>query len=107
MESVLLVIHLIIALSIIALVLLQPSESGGFLGSGSMSNIATPRRSADTLTRLTSILVGCFFLTSILLAIAAGNRPQAAGILDIPTEIPAATVPAVDADATPKAPLAR
>lgn len=75
MEAVILVIHLIVALAIIAVVLIQPAEAGGFLGSGSgsMSNMMAPRRSADVLTRLTTILAGVFFLTSLVLAIMAEN----------------------------------
>ena len=124
--QIVLVLHLIIALAIIAIVLLQPAEAGGLTGNaGSMSNMMTPRRSADTMTRLTTILAGCFFLTSLLLAILAGHRPKADSILDIagsstPIEI---QTPAADGAAdttateatevappavpeTPKAPLA-
>ena len=75
MESVVLVIHLMVALAIIGLVLIQRSEGGGLgMGSsGGMGNIMTPRRTADLLTRTTSILAAVFFCTSILLAILANN----------------------------------
>ncbi len=87
MESVILVVHLIMALSIIAVVLVQPSESGGFLGSsGSMSNMMAPRRKGDALTRVTGILAGIFFMTSLSLAIMAEHRAPAKSILDIPTD---------------------
>ncbi len=93
MEEVVLVIHLIVALGIIGVVLMQPSEAGGFLGnSGSMSNMMGPRRSGDFLTRLTSILAGCFFLTSLFLAIMAGQRPAEKSILDVVTDQPPAAV---------------
>lgn len=76
MEAVLLVIHLIIALGIIVLVLVQPAESGGFLGSGgSMSNMMAPRRKGDVMTRMTGIFATCFFITSLLLAIIASHKP--------------------------------
>lgn len=103
MEAVVLVIHLIVALAIIAVVLIQPSETGGFLGnSGSMSNMLAPRRSGDTLTRLTTILAGVFFLTSLSLALFAEHRGKAqSSILDVPAaEAPAAT----DKKAEPKKP---
>ena len=90
MEAVLLVIHLLIALAIIIVVLIQPSEAGGFLGnSGSMSNIGMPRRGGDVLTRLTTILAACFFSTSLLLAIFAGQRGEAKGVLDLANEVAA------------------
>ena len=101
MESVILVIHLIVALGIIAVVLVQPSEAGGFLGSGgSMSNMMAPRRKGDVLTRLTWILSGIFLVTSLSLAIIAEHRGPAKSILDIPTDTSSAaqkTAPAVDA----------
>ena len=104
MESVILVIHLIVALGIIAVVLVQPSEAGGFLGSGgSMSNMMAPRRKGDVLTRLTTILAGIFFLTSLSLAIIAEHRGPAKSILDIPTDSVTPAVqkaaPAADAKA--------
>lgn len=107
MESVLLVIHLIVAMGIIVLVLIQPSEAGGFLGSsGSMSNLMMPRRSADVLSRTTTILAICFFATSLGLAIMAQNRPEQKSILDVAAESQAtATAPAdagKDADALKK-----
>jgi preprotein translocase subunit SecG len=90
MEAVILVIHLIVALSIIAIVLIQPSEVGGFLGSsGSMSNLMAPRRSGDMLTRLTTILAGIFFLTSLSLALFAEHRGKTESILDVAADQPA------------------
>ena len=105
MMSVILVIHLIVAVAIIAIVLVQPAEAGGFLGSsGSMSNMLAPRRKGDTLTRLTTILAGIFFLTSLSLAIMAGHRGPAKSILDVPTEEPAKTAPAAPAATDKTAP---
>lgn len=104
MMSVILVIHLIVAIGIIAVVLVQPAEAGGFLGSsGSMSNMLAPRRKGDALTRLTTVLAGIFFLTSLSLAILAGHHGPAKSILDVPTEEPMATAPGTPAP-TPAAP---
>jgi preprotein translocase subunit SecG len=90
MEAVVLVIHLIVALAIIAVVLIQPSEVGGFLGSsGSMTNMMAPRRTGNILTRLTTILAGIFFLTSLSLALFAEHHAKPASILDIATDQPA------------------
>lgn len=105
MQEILLVTHLIVAVAIIALVLLQPSETGGFMGSsGSMSNMMAPRRTADVLTRATTILAGCFFTTSLLLAVMAGSRPQEASILDMAADQPVVGIEkniAADAPGTP------
>jgi preprotein translocase subunit SecG len=106
MEAVLLVIHLIVALGIIVMVLIQPSEAGGFLGSGgSMSNMMMKRRSGDVLTRATTILAGVFFLTSLLLAVMAGSRPVQKSILDVDTGAPpaaTATAPAKEEQKKPE-----
>ena len=96
MEAVILVIHLIVAVSLIIIILVQPSEAGGFMGSGSMSNLMAPRRGADVMTRTTTILAGCFFATSLFLAIAANHHPAAKSILDVDAgnKKPAPTAPA-------------
>jgi preprotein translocase subunit SecG len=106
MEAVLLVIHLIIALGIIILVLIQPAESGGFLGQGgSMSNMMAPRRSGDVLTRTTGIFAALFFITSLSLALVASHSsPKRESILDA-AEAPAAEA-VVDTDEEAAAPEA-
>lgn len=104
MEAIILVIHLIVAISIICIIMIQPAESGGFLGSGgSMSNAMAPRRSADVLTRATTILAGIFFATSLILAVMAGNRPVQNSILDA---VSSDATPAVEAPADASAPAA-
>ena len=110
MESVILVIHLIVALSIIVVVLIQPSDAGGFLGSGgNMSNMMAPRRKSDGLTRMTTVLAGIFFLTSLSLAIIAEHSGrEAESILDVPTDTaPTATQTKTPAAATQTAACCR
>ena len=71
MENVLLTIHLLIAIALVGVILLQKSE-GGALGIGGSSNqfgIFTAKGSANFLTRLTAILATCFIATSLLLTI--------------------------------------
>lgn len=106
MEAVVLVIHLIVAVAIIAIILIQPAESGGFLGSsGSMSNMMAPRRGGDVLSRATTILAGCFFTTSLILAVMAGHHPAQQSILDAAvtdTPAPAAVEQKLDAAGAPK-----
>jgi len=105
MEAVLLVIHLIVAIGIVAVILVQPSESGGFMGStGAMSNLMMQRRSGDALTKATTILAALFFLTSLALAVVAGNRPVAKSILDVETEPAKKAERAIDT--APDAPVA-
>ena len=79
MASVVLIIHLIIALALVGLVLLQRSEGGalGIGGGGGGGGMFTGRGAANVLTRATAVLAGIFFLTSIGLTILArqGNAP--------------------------------
>jgi preprotein translocase subunit SecG len=74
MQSVLLVIHLIVAVALIGAVMLQRSE-GGALGMGGSSsgggNLFSARGVGNALTRTTAILAACFFLTSITLTLLA------------------------------------
>jgi preprotein translocase subunit SecG len=86
MESVLLVIHLFLALAIIGLVLLQRSEGGGLGiggGGGGLGGLATARGTANALSRATAICATCFFITSLLLGIFAGQHgKEHRGLID-------------------------
>ena len=77
MITVILVIHVILAICIICAVLLQKSEGGGLGigGSGSAGGgFMTARGTANFMTKLTAFLGGCFFLTSIILALLSSNN---------------------------------
>jgi preprotein translocase subunit SecG len=109
MITVLLVIHILIALALIVTVLLQRSEGGGLGigGSGGMGGFMTARGTANLLTRTTGILAAAFMGMSLLLAVLAGSpsKERQRSIFD---SAPASTAPAVPATpAAPAAPLAR
>src|SRR5690349_10134329 len=64
------IVHILIAVSLIGVVLLQKSEGGALgMGGGGMSGFMTGRTTANLLTRTTAILAAGFFVTSILLVI--------------------------------------
>lgn len=91
METVLLVIHLIIALGLIGVVLLQRSEGGalgigggGGGGGGGSGNLFTARGVGNALTRTTAWLAVGFFCTSIALTILATQRGGGSVIDTIP-----------------------
>src|SRR3954462_10255912 len=99
MDTVLLVIHLFLAMALIGVVLLQRSEGGG-LGVGSsqgMGSFMSGRGTANLLTRTTGVLGAAFFVLSLTLALLGRGTGQPRSILDAPP--PAATAPA--APATP------
>jgi len=87
MQTVLIVIHLMIVVSLVGVVLLQRSEGGG-LGIGGGSGFMSARGAANALTRTTAILAAAFFVTSLLLSIIAryGEKP-----IDILDRVPATT----------------
>ncbi len=72
MQTILLVIHLIIAVALIGVVLLQRSEGGALgIGGGGGGSLFSARGVGNTLTRTTAILAVIFFLTSIALTLLA------------------------------------
>ncbi len=105
METILLVIHVIIAVFLIGVVLLQRSEGGALGiggGGGGTGGLMTGRGAANLLTRTTAILAAAFMGTSILLAILSGSHSAPTSILDEPAK---AEEPAKTAPAEPSAPL--
>jgi preprotein translocase subunit SecG len=106
MVTVILVIHLLLAIALVAVVLLQRSE-GGALGIGSgggMGGFLTGRSTANLLTRATAILAVSFILTSLILARLSGADRQPRSILDQP---PAAADQLAPEPPAPSAPIAR
>ncbi|GLQ27180.1 preprotein translocase subunit SecG [Sulfitobacter pacificus] len=82
MENVVLIIHLLLALGLIAVVLMQRSEGGG-LGMGGGGGGAVPGRSAATaLSKLTWILGAAFLVTSITLTIIVAQKSSGASVID-------------------------
>lgn len=87
MENVVLVIHLILALSLIGIVLIQRSEGGGLgMGGGSGGGVMSARGAATALGKLTWILAIGFICTSIALTIIAAEKSAGASVVDGATE---------------------
>ena len=104
----LLVVHAIIAASLVTVILMQRSEGGGLGMGGSPSGLMSARGAADFLTRATSILASLFVGLAIVLAVLAsmGHNtakidptlakplPAAAGALSPPPASQPTTAPA-------------
>ncbi len=109
MTSVILVIHLILAIALVGIVLLQRSEGGalgmggGGGGGGGMGGFMSGRAAADLLTRTTALLAAGFMVTSLTLAILASGERTQGSILDKP--LPKVETPAKPSE--PSAPLAK
>ena len=71
MFAVVLSIHILICIFLVFFVLLQKSEGGGLgigqSNSGGLGDFLSTRSTSNILTKTTSILAVCFFLTSISL----------------------------------------
>jgi preprotein translocase subunit SecG len=113
MTTVILLIHLMLAVALIGVILLQKSEGGALgMGGGGMSGFMSGRSTANLLTRMTAVLAGLFFLTSIVLAYIAGGTGTPRSIVDQPapasSSLPAPAQPFAPATpAEPSAPLAK
>ena len=86
METLVLTIHILIALGLVITVLLQRSEGGGLGigggGGGGGGGFMTARGTANLLTRLTTILAVGLFTTTVTLAIMAGAGKEPVSIVD-------------------------
>lgn len=80
-ENVVLVVHLILALGLIGVVLLQRSEGGG-LGIGGGGGTASGRAPASAMSKVTWGLAVAFICTSIALTIIAANNASGVSVLD-------------------------
>jgi preprotein translocase subunit SecG len=83
MENVILIVHLILALCLIGVVLLQRSEGGGLgLGGGGGGGLVSSRGAATALGKVTWAFAIGFIITSITLTIIAAQNSASTSVLD-------------------------
>jgi len=96
MENVVLVVHLILALSLIGVVLLQRSEGGGLGmgggGGGGGGGMMSSRAASTALAKLTWLLAIAFIITSITLTILAAQNSAGSSVIDRLSDQPARAV---------------
>ena len=106
-QNIVLVLHVIIAVSLIALVLLQQgkgADAGAAFGAGASGTVFGSKGSSSFLTRTTGLLATGFFITSLTLFVLATNTKTATSVVDQEQatqlekqeQTPAAEVPASD-----------
>jgi preprotein translocase subunit SecG len=111
LTTVLIVLHVLVALGIIGLVLLQHgkgADMGSGFGGGASGSLFGATGSANFLSRMTAVLAALFFALSLALAYTATRRPaeEGGGVIDVirqkqqsqnqvpaPSQKPAADVP--------------
>ena len=87
METILLVILVIVAVTMIGAVLLQRSEGGALgIGGGGPGAMFSARGSANFLTRLTGGLAAVFMILSLVLAILGKGSDDRSSVMDVSTQ---------------------
>lgn len=106
MHTFVLVVHIILAILIIALVLVQHgkgADAGASFGGGGAATVFGASGSGNFLTRLTAILTALFFMTSLTLAVFAKQQTSDAySLKTVNTTAPAQTVSPETSPTAPK-----
>jgi preprotein translocase subunit SecG len=108
LHTIVLVIHVLAAMSIIGLVLLQRgkgADAGTGFGAGASGTVFGARGSANFLSHTTGVLVTIFFVTSLALAYLSSNRTAPSSLLEsVPAEETAPATPAPSIGDLPQPP---
>src|SRR5882672_3047455 len=107
-EYLLLFLHVIAAIGVIGLVLLQHgkgADMGAAFGSGSSGSLFGASGSANFLSRTTGVLAAVFFLTSMGLTYVTSHKPQQGSVMDTHKTEQPATQPPAQAPAAPGKPV--
>jgi preprotein translocase subunit SecG len=106
--NILIVTHVLVALAIIGLVLLQHgkgADMGSGFGGGASGSLFGATGSANFLSRTTAILATIFFLLSLALAYVATKKPvEAGGVMDAVRQQDSRETPAKSDAKAPEAP---
>jgi len=106
--SLLLTVHILVALGIIGLVLMQHgkgADMGAAFGSGASGSLFGATGSANFLSRTTGVLAAVFFVTSLSLAYVASSKPKTTGsVMEETVQSQPVSKPAAAGDEAPAAP---
>lgn len=112
METVLIVVHLFLAIGLVGLVLIQHgkgADMGAAFGSGASASVFGSAGAGNFLSRATGVLAALFFVTSLALAYFAMQAGEAESVMSeevAPAAVEQPAAPAEDAElpAIPEAP---
>ena len=88
METVILIVHVLLAAAIIGLILIQQgkgAEAGASFGAGASQTVFGSTGSGNFLSRMTAVVAAGIFATSFVLAIYASNKAKSVGDAGIPS----------------------
>ena len=105
-QNIVLVLHVIIAVALVALVLLQQgkgADAGAAFGAGASGTVFGSKGSSSFLTRTTGVLATLFFITSLsLFVLATESKTTVKSVVDQETaQQQVETKPGVSAISTP------
>jgi preprotein translocase subunit SecG len=107
--SLLLTVHILVALAIIGLVLMQHgkgADMGAAFGSGASGSLFGATGSANFLSRTTGVLAAVFFVTSLSLAYVASSKPKTTGsVMEETVQSQAVSKPVAEGEKSPAAPV--
>ena len=102
MEQMILILHVLAALAIIGLIMIQQgkgADMGASFGAGASQTLFGSSGGGNILTSSTSWLVALFFATSFGLAVIAKNQSVAVDVIDVPAMVEsqsASEIPVID-----------
>lgn len=85
LEQIILIVHVLVALAIVGLVLIQQgkgADMGASFGAGGSQTLFGPSGGGNVLTRATAIFATIFFVTSISLAVIAKQKSSEIAVVD-------------------------
>jgi len=85
LTNILLVFHVLVAVAIVALILLQQgkgADAGAAFGAGASGTVFGSQGSASFLSRATGVLATLFFVTSLALAYLANQGVKSGSVVD-------------------------
>ena len=95
MLQVLMILHLMVALALVATILLQRADGGALGIGGGPGGMMSARGSADTLTKATKYLAIVFIANSLLISVIASTTPQDTSVMDEPVVEEAVEMPTI------------
>lgn len=88
MEKITLVVHILLAFSVIGLVMIQQgkgADAGASFGGGASQTVFGGQGSGNFLSRLTAIGATIFFITSMILAVVASDKAKGINDIGVPS----------------------
>ena len=109
MDTIILIVHVMAAIGVVALVLLQQgkgADMGAAFGSGASSTVFGSQGSSSFITRGTAVLATVFFITSMSLAVISGRTTDEDSISEfvVTEEVDSESNLAEDMPSAPQAP---